>query len=437
MEKIEAVFRIVTPMFMGGAKQDKAELRIPSIKAALRFWYRAVDPKYRKNEARIFGGTGDGEGQGMFLLRLEKSVTREQWNKNNNSKSFDCFNKPHPNFNRKPNHSSSNPQTWQLNGIRYLGFSLFMGEDNKARQAIPAGTEFTLRLLFKKRPDEQDRKRIVMSLWLLGHFGSLGTRSRRGFGVLSLQSLTVEKGEQWPEIKALRFAKDAANQDGWLKNYKNTLSEIKKWFSDSSDSVDANHTVFSENTKICLTDTTRESQKENRKEWEYALDTAGKIMQSFRQRWDLTTPDSDYFTVKRHICKNNDQAAKQLPNFTPSALKKAPERVGFGLPLQFRYSSLKYHVPNRRKPIVPSVLFEGRNKKHPRSASRIWVRIAEIGNKAYPVFIRMDGPLLQKHDKIKSETGRIVNRHEQPDDKILDTFWSSFSKKQEIEWGNL
>jgi CRISPR/Cas system CMR-associated protein Cmr1 (group 7 of RAMP superfamily) len=40
---LEATFRVVTPMFLGGAKaDDRAELRVPPIKAALRFWWRAI-----------------------------------------------------------------------------------------------------------------------------------------------------------------------------------------------------------------------------------------------------------------------------------------------------------------------------------------------------------------------------------------------------------
>ncbi len=41
MKTIEASFEIVTPMFISGA-DDVADLRPPSIKGALRFWWRAL-----------------------------------------------------------------------------------------------------------------------------------------------------------------------------------------------------------------------------------------------------------------------------------------------------------------------------------------------------------------------------------------------------------
>ncbi len=44
MEKLEATFRIVTPMFIGGADQTPSDgIRPPSVKGALRFWWRALN----------------------------------------------------------------------------------------------------------------------------------------------------------------------------------------------------------------------------------------------------------------------------------------------------------------------------------------------------------------------------------------------------------
>jgi CRISPR-associated protein Cmr1 len=44
METIEAVYRIVTPMFVGGADQKPYDgVRAPSFKGALRFWWRTLN----------------------------------------------------------------------------------------------------------------------------------------------------------------------------------------------------------------------------------------------------------------------------------------------------------------------------------------------------------------------------------------------------------
>jgi len=87
MKTIEATYRIVTPMFIGGANHDPSDgIRPPSFKGALRFWWRALNwgKFYQKNnrdeaaalkalhqeEARLFGSAvKDGKGgQGVFYF---------------------------------------------------------------------------------------------------------------------------------------------------------------------------------------------------------------------------------------------------------------------------------------------------------------------------------------------------------------------------------
>ena len=39
---IEATYLVTTPVFCGGAHRERAELRPPSFKGVLRFWWRAL-----------------------------------------------------------------------------------------------------------------------------------------------------------------------------------------------------------------------------------------------------------------------------------------------------------------------------------------------------------------------------------------------------------
>ena len=53
MNTLEATYRIVTPMFIGDAEQKATSLRPPSIKGALRFWWRALNWKsYLQKQTR-------------------------------------------------------------------------------------------------------------------------------------------------------------------------------------------------------------------------------------------------------------------------------------------------------------------------------------------------------------------------------------------------
>ena len=75
--EIEATYRVVTPMFCGGADPERrAELRLPSFKGVLRFWWRALAwtrldgdlGRIRREEDALFGSAGGGRSR--VLMRL-------------------------------------------------------------------------------------------------------------------------------------------------------------------------------------------------------------------------------------------------------------------------------------------------------------------------------------------------------------------------------
>jgi len=89
MSIITATYRIVTPMFLGDADQNATEIRPPSVKGALRFWWRALNwgrirgqcgndaealRQLHKEEANLFGAAAEDNksyGQARFMLRLK------------------------------------------------------------------------------------------------------------------------------------------------------------------------------------------------------------------------------------------------------------------------------------------------------------------------------------------------------------------------------
>jgi len=81
LDTIDADFVVNTPMFMGGADNSQAELRLPSILGALRFWYRASAPgelvshidELRKAEAKLFGSSEEGQGAFLSCPRLNRT----------------------------------------------------------------------------------------------------------------------------------------------------------------------------------------------------------------------------------------------------------------------------------------------------------------------------------------------------------------------------
>jgi CRISPR-associated protein Cmr1 len=179
VKTIEASFEIVTPMFISGA-DDVADLRPPSIKGALRFWWRALHwgqylqeagnekealKQLYKVEAELFGAAVKDQqyGQGTFFIKLknvEHKGTEKNWPTNNDP------------------------------GAGYLGFGLDKTRDQAHRQALlPA--KFSLCLVLKKASDEQvSQLKNTLEAW--GLLGGLGSRSRRGYGSVALIEMDKE-----------------------------------------------------------------------------------------------------------------------------------------------------------------------------------------------------------------------------------------------------
>jgi len=200
MTKIEATFEVVTPMFCGdGENTVSASLRPLSIKGLLRFHFRAVAfgllkgdlQKIRSFESKIFGST-----KGVGLLRIRTELVNEGKEVAANS--------------------VLNSATGRVvgEGVRYLGYGLMGAFGNDAgRLTRPCleGVEFSLHLTV--REDDKDCITLLRCTMLsIGICGSLGARSRKGFGSLSLKSLKIDDKDQktehifrWPALLNKEF----------------------------------------------------------------------------------------------------------------------------------------------------------------------------------------------------------------------------------------
>ena len=178
MSVLTATYRIVTPMFIGNAEQKADSLRPPSIKGALRFWWRALNwgrflreagtesaalKHLHQKEAHLFGSAADeaGSGQGRFLLDVRYL-----------GRSLEPGQLPLA----SPGHQYLLGQGLYHFGKKYL------------RSALEPG-QLCLRLLFRTETTNKDQKSIAQALLAMGLLGGLGSRSRKGFGSLAIQTL--------------------------------------------------------------------------------------------------------------------------------------------------------------------------------------------------------------------------------------------------------
>ncbi len=176
MTRLEAEFRVVTPLFMGGANPLTAELRAPSVKGVLRFWWRALAlgrlgsvESVRAEEARIFGST---KGQSNFKIRISPPKREEKL--------------------RRKHVLNYNGGGVAGEGARYLGYGVIEASSGELiRQCIryPLEESGKLELLFRPNTPEDDIWSVEAALVAMGFFGGLGSRSRKGYGSFNLVNL--------------------------------------------------------------------------------------------------------------------------------------------------------------------------------------------------------------------------------------------------------
>lgn len=193
VDRLIATFTVITPLFGGGAQPTmSAELRPPSVKGALRFWWRALAwsrlggdrEKIREQEAEIFGAAGGDakHGQASFRLRVTAPAL------------------PAPLM--PPTVLKGTDKTVIGVGARYFGQGLMQAFDSNktgakagelTRPCLPPPFDFTVELISREKIDPS----LVDALKLMGLLGGLGSRTRRGWGSLTLRSLQGKDTETW------------------------------------------------------------------------------------------------------------------------------------------------------------------------------------------------------------------------------------------------
>ncbi len=168
MEKITFTCETITPMFLAGADGQTPELRAPSIKGTLRFWWRAMNGhlglhELKAKEDEIFGGT---ENRSNVILTT--SFTEVTMNTENV-----------PKFNYLRDFKSDK------NGIKYLNVVFYF--HSKKREAFATGLKFDVVLRSKKKDLLIEASN---AFWLMSILGSLGTRCRRGNGAFSITKIS-------------------------------------------------------------------------------------------------------------------------------------------------------------------------------------------------------------------------------------------------------
>lgn len=190
MKEICLAFKVITPMFSAGANGQRAELRPPSVKGVLRFWWRATQvglglKQLQEKEGEIFGSAREKENKKSSFSLAIKTFGLDRF------RSFDPL----------PGHKYP-VKNFPANILEYLAYGTCEWSRQEKRNVFtreyikPDCTfELVLRIW-----EEKNRAEIFKALQAFYLFGGLGSKTRNGFGGLEVISASAE-GEQ--EVKAL------------------------------------------------------------------------------------------------------------------------------------------------------------------------------------------------------------------------------------------
>lgn len=207
---------LITPCFCAGADPAKAEIRAPSIRGQLRWWFRVLGgfkglpENLRSQESLIFGSIAGDSGQAGLLTTRVANPSIQTSVKDSSQLGYQPF-----------------------SGASYLTFPIQSRTRNgqtvgyNGRGVIDSGS-FELQTIWKGKPELSIYIEALVSVF--GHLGSLGFRGRRAMGALAFNEqspmslLEALKYFQKPDSLIIKkiaagSAADAISKLGnWLKS---------------------------------------------------------------------------------------------------------------------------------------------------------------------------------------------------------------------------
>jgi CRISPR type III-B/RAMP module RAMP protein Cmr1 len=195
---------IITPCFCAGADPAKAEIRAPSIRGQLRWWFRTLGGSHQ-DEATIFGNAAGDEGTASrLLLRVSDYKAGKAWNP--------------PAYNQNDNSSyvwhyakaSSDSRRWQPQG------------------ALSPGSTFTVHIIFRLPLSPNLQIRFDQALQAFLALGSLGLRQTRGLGSFHCPE-AANYTEVMEDVSKLGFTCRQRSQPGVWNTIDGALSDYAAW----------------------------------------------------------------------------------------------------------------------------------------------------------------------------------------------------------------
>lgn len=159
MKAMQYELDFITPAFLAGADQGVAELRVASIRGALRWWFRVLGGT-KEEETEVFGGVHDGTTRSRVIVRTEVVQRGGDW--------------------ELPTFSPNDPSSYVWHFAKESG----KGKRWASAGVLSPGTRWRLSILQRGACSQKFEEALKCFLV----FGSLGLRATRGLGAFVLRN---------------------------------------------------------------------------------------------------------------------------------------------------------------------------------------------------------------------------------------------------------
>lgn len=337
MEEITFEVETVTPLFIAGADQRNIEnegLRTPSLRGAMRWWFRAVAGGAKLSSGSINGKKIKEEEEEIWGAADKKSKV-----------SISTF---------SINSRISSIQNIRERGIKYLSYG------SSDRPCIEPGGKFRVDIRLNSTISDEEKNRIVATIWLLLNLGNIGSKSRKGFGSLRITKDTTINGISF------KNPKNIDELEKYLKiNIKKCL-ELFGWDgSTHRGSIPPPFSVITPNFwKMKILDNIFTSATD-------AINDIGKKLREHREDRKWVTKDYD--------------SVKSIYTHNPTSVP--PKGSIFGLPHQFYFPSIN------KKAMV-------RGTKSERRASPLHIKVWNLNENQYVIGLQLFKSKFLPEDKL-------------------------------------
>jgi len=380
--------RVVTPLFSGDhpkAETTDSPIRVPSIRGALRFWFRAVAAGHRvtdlrelwTDERQVFGST---DRPSPIRLRVDGQ--------------------PSTSRTAKPDWAGGANQQGPHGSHYLLGQGLWKHERGLTRPYVPPSDKAQFGLCIRFSGNTVTDTRFLLALWAWLTYGGLGARTRRGFGQLACTAvdgdladdpiltdlLTTRTRRRWEELSqsAIPASLRDPERTGW-----------HDWAQDDPDPTEALPEF-----PTLAPSWWQATLAAGGRTLGAALDTIGQDWREFRV---VTPPSSPEWQHAIH--------GQHDPRYPIAAL---------GLPVG--YHSQRSGFDGSVEPVRPS----GRGVEVLRRASPVWLRPIRIGD-GWQLFTHVFYARLLPADATLRITGDGHNRPlDVPDQHAIVTAWDAW-----------